>query len=109
MPGAAAMGRSIIPRSRSVGCTGISWMSSGSSCCRFCTWLRRRRPVASAHHVIPPRTYVLVFVILIVFTLLTVGIDLMERADILHLPEGSHTWVSLSIATIKATLVILFF
>jgi cytochrome c oxidase subunit IV len=55
-----------------------------------------------SEQVIQPRTYCSVFVMLIALTLLTVGIS--------FLPLGAlHTVTGLTIATIKAVLVVLFF
>jgi cytochrome c oxidase subunit 4 len=56
-----------------------------------------------SQHVIPPRVYLAVYVALIVLTLLTVGIASME------LGEQAHLWVGLTIAVVKAALVILIF
>ncbi len=63
----------------------------------------------AAHHVIPPRTYFVVFAALIAFTILTVGIDMLERYRYFSMAPVLHTVVSLTIAVIKASLVILFF
>jgi len=56
-----------------------------------------------AEHIVPPRTYLLVYVALLLLTAATVGFSLV--------PVGTtwHTLVGLTIATVKATLVILFF
>jgi cytochrome c oxidase subunit 4 len=63
---------------------------------------------ANERHITPPRTYLIVFGILILGTILTVGIDLVDRE--LHiLPHAAHSWISMSIAVVKASLVILFF
>ena len=54
-------------------------------------------------HVVPERTYYLVFAALIVLTIATVGVDLWANLG------PAHTAVCLGIAVIKATLVILIF
>lgn len=56
-----------------------------------------------AQHVIPPRTYFVVFAVLIGLTATTIGLDLLLDLGPLQ------TWFVLGIATIKAALVILFF
>ncbi len=56
-----------------------------------------------AEHIVPPKTYLLVFVALLALTGLTVGISRIEMS------EDWHTIIGLSIATVKASLVILFF
>lgn len=56
----------------------------------------------TAHHVIPPRVYVTVFALLLIFTALTVFIATVELGA-WNIP------VALLIATIKASLVFLFF
>jgi cytochrome c oxidase subunit 4 len=61
------------------------------------------------HPVVGPRTYLWVFAALIVLTVLTVGIDLLERYEYFALPHAAHSVISLLIAIVKATLVILFF
>jgi cytochrome c oxidase subunit 4 len=55
------------------------------------------------HHVIPPRTYLAVYVTLIVLTISTLGIASLE------LGEQAHLWVGLTIAVVKAGLVVLIF
>ena len=61
-----------------------------------------------ANHVIAPRTYYQVFAVLIALTLATVGVDLLERYGYVSL-GAFHTPFVLSIAVVKAALVILFF
>ncbi len=56
-----------------------------------------------AEKIVTPKTYLLVYVTLLLCTALTVGIS---RLDI---SEDWHTVFGLSIAVVKATLVILFF
>jgi cytochrome c oxidase subunit IV len=56
-----------------------------------------------SHHVVPPRTYLLVFLALIALTGLTVGVSRLD------LGPQAHLWLGLAIAVTKATLVILFF
>ena len=61
-----------------------------------------------ASHVIPPRTYLMVFAALIALTVVTIALDLLARAG--HLSLGHfQTPVVLGIATVKAAMVILFF
>lgn len=55
-----------------------------------------------AEHVLSPRTYYRVFAALLVMTLLTVGASFIELGVF-------HIVVALSIATVKAILVVLFF
>ena len=54
------------------------------------------------HHVVAPATYYLVFAALVGLTALTVGLDFVPLGPL-------HTAVGLTIATVKALLVILFF
>ena len=61
-----------------------------------------------ASHTIPPRTYLLVFAALIVLTVVTVGMDLLARRDYIHLGHWQNE-LALTIAVVKASLVILFF
>src|SRR3954469_12239902 len=62
-----------------------------------------------AAHVIKPRTYLVVFAALIVLTIVTVGLDLLIRYQIMPgLGPFQHP-LALAIAAAKATLVILFF
>src|SRR5947208_2111730 len=61
-----------------------------------------------AAHVVQPRSYLLVFAALIVLTVITVGLDLLVRYEIADLGRVQHP-LALAIATVKATLVILFF
>src|SRR3954452_9568743 len=56
-----------------------------------------------AEKIVPPRTYLLVYVALLVATALTVAFSRMPVS------EDWHTVVGLSIAVVKASLVILFF
>jgi cytochrome c oxidase subunit 4 len=60
------------------------------------------------NHVIRPKTYLSIFGILIGLTIVTIGIDLLVRAGQISLGDF-QTVVALSIATVKASLVILFF
>jgi cytochrome c oxidase subunit 4 len=55
-----------------------------------------------AHHVVRPRTYLLVFAALIALTALTVGASQIDLG-------GWHLTVGLIFAVAKATLVVLFF
>jgi cytochrome c oxidase subunit IV len=55
-----------------------------------------------ATHSITPRTYYLVFALLVLLTVLTVGISFLELGVM-------HTVVGLAIATVKGVLVALFF
>jgi cytochrome c oxidase subunit 4 len=59
-------------------------------------------------HVIQPRTYLLVFAALIVLTVVTVGLDVLVRREIVNMGAVQHP-IALAIAAVKATLVILFF
>jgi cytochrome c oxidase subunit IV len=61
-----------------------------------------------ASHVIPPRTYLLVYAALIVLTVTTVGMDLLARQNYIHLGHWQNE-IALAIAVVKASLVILFF
>ena len=56
-----------------------------------------------AHHVVPPRVYLLVFAALLVATAVTVGVAFV------HLGDPWNDVVALAIALTKATLVVLFF
>lgn len=58
--------------------------------------------------IIKPPTYYKIFAALIVLTVVTVGIDLLGRDGYVHL-GALHTPISLLIAVVKASLVILFF
>jgi cytochrome c oxidase subunit 4 len=55
-----------------------------------------------AEHIVPPKTYLQVFAALIALTFLTVGLSFVELGPF-------HTVVGLTIAAVKAGLVILFF
>ena len=59
-------------------------------------------------HILQPRTYLLVFAALIVLTVATVGMDILERKDVMNLGQAQHP-LALAIATLKAALVLLFF
>jgi len=59
-------------------------------------------------HVVQPRVYLLVFAALISLTVITVGVDVLERAGMVHLGPVQHP-LALLIAAAKATLVLLFF
>jgi cytochrome c oxidase subunit 4 len=59
-------------------------------------------------HILQPRTYLLVFAGLIVLTVLTVGLDILDRMDLMDLGRAQHP-LALAIATAKAALVLLFF
>jgi len=59
-------------------------------------------------HIAHPRTYVVVFAALIALTVLTVGLDLLVREDVVNLGAVQHP-LALAIAAAKASLVILFF
>ena len=59
-------------------------------------------------HVSHPRTYLLIYAALICLTVLTVGLDLLERERIVDIGRAQHP-LALTIATIKSMLVILFF
>jgi cytochrome c oxidase subunit 4 len=56
-----------------------------------------------AHHVVPPRVYLMVFGALLVATAITVGVAFV------HLGDPWNDVIALSIAITKATLVVLFF
>jgi cytochrome c oxidase subunit 4 len=56
-----------------------------------------------AEHIVPPRTYALVLVALLVLTALTVGISRLD------MPPAWHLVIGLTIAVVKASLVLLFF
>ena len=56
-----------------------------------------------AHHVVPPRVYLLVFAGLLVATAITVGVAFV------HLGDPWNDVVALAIAITKAALVVLFF
>jgi cytochrome c oxidase subunit IV len=56
-----------------------------------------------AEKIVPPRTYLIVYLALLACTALTVGFSRMEVS------EDWHTIVGLTIAAIKASLVVLFF
>jgi cytochrome c oxidase subunit 4 len=59
-------------------------------------------------HASHPRTYLLVYAALICLTVLTVGLDLLERDKIVDVGRAQHP-LALTIAAAKAVLVILFF
>lgn len=56
----------------------------------------------SAHHVVPLKTYFAVFAALMVFTAITVGVAFVDLGP-------ANNIVMLTIAAVKATLVIMFF
>ena len=56
-----------------------------------------------AHHVVPPRVYLLVFGALLVLTAITVSVAFV------HLGDPWNDVVALAVAITKATLVVLFF
>ena len=60
-------------------------------------------PGAAVHHAPSPKTYYLIFGVLIALTILTVG------AAYVTMPAWLHTPVALAIAAVKGTLVLLFF
>lgn len=65
-----------------------------------------------AEKVVAPITYVIVFAILIVLTLVTVGVSFLELGDTTLLAGFAvnwHTLLGLTIAVAKASLVLLFF
>src|SRR3954471_7221726 len=55
-----------------------------------------------SEHIVPKRTYYLIFAILMVFTAITVGVAYLDLGPM-------NTVVALAIACTKATLVVLFF
>lgn len=57
----------------------------------------------AAHHIVPPKVYALVLVALLILTWLTVSVAYMNFGGIWNLV------LALGVATIKATLVVLFF
>lgn len=59
-----------------------------------------------SEHIVQKNTYFLIFGALMVGTLLTV---LAARTDLDHIFPGANTVVALTIAVIKATLVVLYF
>jgi cytochrome c oxidase subunit IV len=61
-----------------------------------------------AHHVVHPRVYLIVFGILMVFLVLTVGASFVDLNQYVPIP-GLNIIVMLLIASIKATLVVLYF
>ena len=56
-----------------------------------------------AHHVVPPRVYLMIFGALLVLTTITVGVAFV------HLGDPWNDVVALTIALTKASLVVLFF
>lgn len=59
-------------------------------------------PEHAEHHVVTPRTYIIVFITLLIFTAITVGAAYVD----LHI---FNPIVALAIATFKAVVVILYF
>lgn len=59
-----------------------------------------------SEHIVPPKVYLTVFTALMVGTLVTV---LAAMADLNHIFSGLNVLVALGIATLKASLVILYF
>jgi cytochrome c oxidase subunit IV len=59
-------------------------------------------------HTTQPRTYLLIFAALIVLTVVTVGLDVLARDNVVSVGRLQHP-LALLIATVKAMLVILFF
>lgn len=55
-----------------------------------------------SQHIVKPRTYLIIFAVLIALTCLTVAVRFLPL-------EGAHLWIGLLISVIKATLVVLFF
>ena len=62
----------------------------------------------AAGHVIQPRTYYAVFATLIVLTVVTVGLDILAKNNVMSMGPVQVP-VAFLIATVKASLVILFF
>jgi len=58
---------------------------------------------AHSHHVIAVRTYVIIYVVLMLLLVATVA------ASSLPLGSGAHLFVAMTIAAIKAVLIVLFF
>src|SRR5262245_42628416 len=96
---------------RTRGCSGTSWISSGSSCSRLC--ISCRRPFMTTDHAAigdhaadidkHVRIYITVFVALMVLTIITV---LISRV---HLPIHLAVTVAMLVAGIKGTLVACYF
>src|SRR5262245_34085056 len=55
-----------------------------------------------SNHIVPPRTYYLIFLILMVCTAITVAVAFIDLGPL-------NTIVAMAIAVLKATLVVLFF
>src|SRR4029450_547055 len=85
-------------RSKSVGCTGTSSTSSGSSSFRCST----SSDAMHTNHVLPKRLYYTIFGILMLCTYLTVQIAFFDLGPL-------NVVAALTIAVFKATLVVLFF
>jgi cytochrome c oxidase subunit 4 len=76
--------------------------------------LARRRPhpaiergnLVSEHHIVSPKVYVTIFAVLMICTFLTVA---AAKVDLNQYFSGLNIIVALTIATLKASLVVLFF
>src|SRR6476646_1800143 len=91
---------SIRIRSRSAGCTGTSSTSSGFSCSR-CS-ISSGVTFMSNHVIVPVRTYCLLFLTLMVCTPITIAVAFVDLGPL-------NAVVAMTIAVLKATLVVLFF
>jgi cytochrome c oxidase subunit 4 len=60
----------------------------------------------SEHHIVPPKVYITIFFVLMVCTLLTVYAATLDLNEYF---SGLNIIVALAIATLKASLVVLFF
>jgi cytochrome c oxidase subunit 4 len=60
----------------------------------------------SEHHIVPPKVYITIFFVLMVCTLLTVYAATLDLNEYF---SGLNIVVALAIATLKASLVVLFF
>lgn len=61
------------------------------------------------HHILSPELLLKVFGTLVLLTILTVALALLERAGVVHFGEVGSVAVALGIAGVKATLVAMFF
>jgi cytochrome c oxidase subunit 4 len=64
------------------------------------------RATVSEHHIVPPKVYITIFFVLMVCTLLTVYAATLDLNEYF---SGLNIIVALAIATLKASLVVLFF
>jgi cytochrome c oxidase subunit 4 len=65
-------------------------------------WIDNAKPDSNDHHIIPPKTYIMIFLALIVGTIITVGVAYFDFGSM-------NMVIAMLVATAKASLVLLYF